>query len=70
MNRNIRCTAKKDSAIAVWHLCVFRMSSGNFGKNLAKIRAFVTKVKISYAFKVGKAPKSERPPGEEIRRAS
>jgi hypothetical protein len=45
------------------------MSSGNFGKNLAKIRAFVTRIKISYAFKVGKAPKSERPPGEEIRRA-
>ena len=45
------------------------MSSGNFGKNLAKIRAFVTKVKASYALKVGKAPKSERPPEEEIRRA-
>ena len=66
---NIRCSAKMNSAGMARHLCVIRMSSGNFGKNLAKIRAFVTKVKASYALKVGKAPKSERPPGEEIRRA-
>ena len=49
MNWNIRCIAKKDSAIAVWHLCVLCMSSGDLGKIPAKFRAFSHKDEDCYA---------------------
>ena len=39
----------KASAIAVWHLCAQSMSSGNFDKIPAKIRAYGHKGKQSYA---------------------